>query len=413
MSIEQLADRLNVVKPSPSMAAKQKVDALRAAGRSIIDFSIGEPDFPTPAHIVEAGTDAIVAGKTKYVGSAGIPALRKAIADKLARENDLTYSAEEIVVGVGAKHVIFNAFAATLNEGDEVIVPAPYWVSYPDMALLHGGLPVVVECAEDTGFKLTGAALEAAITTKTRWLVLNSPNNPTGAVYSRDELAELAAVLLRHPHVSVMTDEIYEHFVYGGAKHLSIVSVEPQLMARTLVVNGMSKTYAMTGWRVGYGAGPVALVKAITLLLSQSVSCAASMAEEAAVVALEGPQDCVAAAARVYEERRDRMLQALNDVPGIRCVAPSGAFYVFASVHGLIGAITARGAALSSDHDVQLYFLEEACVATIDGASYGMPGYLRFSFATAVETIDHGGAALKAAVSCLQLPQQQKVTTHA
>ena len=398
-----LAHRLDAVKPSPSMAAKLRVDNLRAAGRTIIDFTIGEPDFPTPPHIVQAGIEALLAGHTKYTATAGIPALRKAITDKLARENGLTYSPEQVVVGCGAKHIIYNALAATVNEGDEVIIPAPYWVSYPDMVALQGGVPVIVACGEQSGFKIDAAAFEKAITPRTRWLILNSPNNPTGAIYSSDELASLAAVLLRHPHVWVMTDEIYEHFAYGDSRHVSIVALEPRLQDRALIVNGMSKTYAMTGWRVGYGAGPAPLMKAVTLLLTQSVSCSASISQFAAVTALQGPQDCVAEAVRLFDARRLRMVGLLNQVRGVSCRAPDGAFYVFASVAGLIGARTASGKVLASDLDVMLYMLDEAGVATIDGSSYGMPSYLRMSFATSIEQIEAGCKALAQAVSALEL----------
>jgi aspartate aminotransferase len=395
------------------MAAKSHVDALRAAGRNIIDFTIGEPDFPTPPHIVAAGIAALNAGRTRYTGAAGIPALRKAIAAKLANENGLAYTPDQIVVGTGAKHVIYNALAATLNEGDEVIVPAPYWVSYPDMVALHGGKPVIVTSDETTGFKLQPQALERAITPRTRWLVLNSPNNPTGAVYSPAELKALGDVLLRHPHVWVMTDEIYEHFVYGGAKHVPLLALVPGLASRALVVNGMSKAYAMTGWRIGYGAGPQALVKAITLLLSQSTSCAAAMSQVAAVTALEGPQQCVADARRLFGERRDRMVELLNRIRGIRCTAPDGAFYVFASVAGLIGATTPAGRRLSSDAEVAMYFTDMADVATIDGASYGLPLHLRLSFATAIEHIEAGCAALAGAVLALTFSPINEEPSHA
>jgi aspartate aminotransferase len=408
-----LATRLDSVKPSPSMAAKSHVDALRAAGRTIIDFTIGEPDFATPGHIISAGVDALTSGKTRYTGSAGIPPLRKAIADKLARENGLSYTPEQIVVGSGAKHVIFNALAATLNDGDEVIVPAPFWVSYPDMVALHGGRPVIVPADERTGFKLVPQALERAITPRTRWLILNSPNNPTGAVYSAEELKALCEVLLRNPHVWLMTDEIYEHFVYGGAKHVSPVALMPELASRTLVVNGMSKAYAMTGWRIGYGAGPLPLIKAMTLLLTQSTSCAASMSQVAAVTALEGPQECVAEARKLFEARRDRMVELLDRVPGIRCARPDGAFYVFASVAGLIGATTPAGKKLSSDVEVMMYFTDVAGVAAIDGTSYGLPAHLRMSFATSIEQIEAGCAVLAKAARALSLPHVNEETSHA
>lgn len=394
-----LAQRLGGVKPSPSMAAKTRVDALRAAGRRIVDFTIGEPDFPTPRHIVEGGVAALLAGHTRYTASNGTPALRQAIADKLLRENALAYKPEHIAVGNGAKHIIYNAFAATLNEGDEVIVPAPYWVSYPDMVALHGGTPVVVPSSAAEGFKLTPAALEAAIGERTRWLVLNTPNNPTGAVYTRDELAALGAVLKRHPQVWLMTDEIYEHFVYGGATHVSPLNVVPELAERTLVINGVSKAYAMTGWRIGYGAGPAALIKAITLLLSQSTSCPGSMSQAAAAIALDGPQHAVTEAAALFETRRDRMVQMLQALPGFSCAPPDGAFYVFPSVAGLIGRRTPAGQLLASDVDVVLYLLEHAGVATIDGTSYGMPNHLRMSFATGIEVIEQGGQLLQAAVA--------------
>lgn len=392
------AQRLDGVKPSPSMAAKTRVDAMRAAGRRIVDFTIGEPDFPTPRHIVEGGVAALMAGQTRYTASSGTPALRQAIADKLQRENALPYKPENIAVGNGAKHIIYNAFAATLNEGDEVIVPAPYWVSYPDMVALHGGRPVVVSSTVHEGFKLTPATLEAAITPRTRWLVLNTPNNPTGAVYTREELVALGEILKRHPHIWLLTDEIYEHFVYGGATHVSPLNVVPELAERTLVINGVSKAYAMTGWRIGYGAGPVSLIKAITMLLSQSTSCPSSMSQAAAVIALDGPQETVAEAAALFGRRRDRLVELLQQVPGFSCAPPDGAFYVFPSVLGLIGRSTPAGKILHSDIDVAQYLLEHASVAAIDGTSYGMPNHLRMSFATGIDVIEQGCSFLQDAV---------------
>ncbi|MCG2594775.1 pyridoxal phosphate-dependent aminotransferase [Ramlibacter sp. XY19] len=395
------------------MAAKALVERLRAAGRTIVDFTIGEPDFATPPHIVAAGVQALAGGQTRYTASAGIAPLRGAIAAKLARENGLAYTPEQVVVGIGAKHVIYNALAATLNEGDEVIVPAPYWVSYPDMVALHGGQAVIVASDERTGFKLVPEVLERAITPRTRWLILNSPNNPTGAVYSADELKALGAVLLRHPHVWLMTDEIYEHFVYGGARHASLVALVPELAGRSLVVNGMSKAYAMTGWRVGYGAGPQPLIQAMTLLLTQSVSCAPAMTQAAAIAALEGPQDGVAEARRLFEQRRDLMVRLLRRIPGIQCAPPDGAFYVFASVAGLLGATTPAGKRLASDVDVLIYFTETAGVAAIDGSSYGLPAHLRLSFATATEQIEAGCAALASAVGALTLSHPTEEPSHA
>ncbi|RYX96633.1 MAG: pyridoxal phosphate-dependent aminotransferase [Comamonadaceae bacterium] len=397
-----LSSRLGLVKPSPSIAAKARVDALRAGGKTIVDFTIGEPDFDTPAHIVEAGVAALKSGQTRYTGSAGTPALREAIVQKFRRENALDFRTEEIIAGVGAKSLIYNAFAATLNPGDEVVIPAPFWVSYPDMVLLNGGVPVTVAATAAEGFKLTPAALEAAITPRTRWLVLNTPNNPSGAVYSRAELEALCAVLRQHPQVWLMTDEIYEHFVYGGVEHLSPLNVAPDLAARTLIVNGVSKAYAMTGWRVGYAAGPAALVKALTLLASQTTTCPAAVSQAAGVAALQGPQDCVADARALFEGRRDRLVALLNDIPGIDCAVPDGAFYVFPSVAGLIGKTASQGgAALANDQDVNLFFLDHAGVASVDGSSYGMPGYLRMSFATSVEQIEAGCAAIRGAVATL------------
>lgn len=396
-----LSSRIGQVRPSPSIAAKARVDALRASGRRIVDFTLGEPDFPTPAHIVQGGVAALLAGQTKYTGSAGTPALREAVARKLRRDNGLTYRVEEIVVGPGAKTLIFNAFAATLEAGDEVVVPAPYWVSYPDMVRLNGGVPVIAPSDAAGGFKLTPGALEAALTPRTRWLVLNTPNNPTGAVYSRRELEGLAAVLRRHPHVWVMTDEIYEHFAYGGARHLSPLAVAADLAPRTLVVNGVSKAYAMTGWRIGYAVGPAALMKALTLLASQTTTCASAMSQAAAVVALDGPQDCVADARALFEGRRDRMVALLDAIPGIDCAAPDGAFYVFPCVAGLLGRTTPAGTRLASDVDVMRHLLDAAGVAVIDGESYGMPAHLRLSFATSIEQIEAGCAAIREAVGQL------------
>lgn len=394
-----LADRLSTVKPSPSMAAKVRVDALRAEGRRIIDFTIGEPDFPTPPHIVDAGALALAQGHTRYTASAGTPALRKAIADKLARENGFVVPPSQVVVGCGAKHIIYNAFAATLNEGDEVIVPAPYWVSYPDMVAINGGKPVIVTAGADAGFKLSAPALAAAITPRTRWVVINTPNNPTGAVYSRSELEALCEVLRAHPHVWLLTDEIYEHFVYGDARHVAPLDVAPELASRTLVVNGLSKTYAFTGWRIGFGAGPKPLIDAITLLLSQSTSCACAASQAAAVAALEGPQQCVSDAVERFAERRDRIVEALNKIDGIHCQAPDGAFYVFPSVAGLLGRRTPSGTVLGNDVDVMRYLLEHVGVATIDGASYGLPSHLRLSFATSLDEIDAGCLAIARAVA--------------
>lgn len=399
---EIVAARLAAVKPSASIAAKARADAMRAAGREIIDFTVGEPDFPTPPHIVEAGVKALNAGHTRYTASAGTAELRDAIARKLLRENRLSYESSEIVVGSGAKHIIFNAFMASLNEGDEVVIPAPYWVSYPEMALINGGVPKVVDCPAEDGFKISAQALEQAITEKTRWVVLNSPNNPTGAVYSEDELRALGEVLLEHPHVHIMTDEIYEHFVYGSARHVCLLNTTPELRSRTLVVNGLSKSHAMTGWRIGYGAGPATLIKAITLLITQSTTCATAASQAAATVALNGSQACVAEATKMFNERRNHMVARLNAIDGFHCDVPDGAFYVFASVAGLIGRSMPDGKPFQTDVDVAGFLREQAGVVTIDGSSYGLSPYLRFSFATSLSEIDRGCDAIAAAVSQLK-----------
>lgn len=379
------------------MMAKARVDKLRAEGKKIIDFTIGEPDFPTPPHIVQAGVSALASGQTRYTSAAGTPALRQAIAGKLARENNLEFPIDEIVVGTGAKQIIFNALAASLNEGDEVIITAPYWVSYPDMVLINGGKPVIAHCTASDAFKLTASVLEAAITPKTRWLLLNTPNNPTGAVYSMAEMKTLCDVLLRHPHVWLISDEIYEHFVFDGAVHVSPLNAEPALKSRTLLINGVSKAYAMTGWRIGYGAGPFQLVKAITMLISQSTSCPSAVGQAAAVVALNDDQSCVREATALFHERRDRMVELLLEIPGLECVTPEGAFYVFPSVAGWIGKKTPQGTTLETDVDVVAYLLDQAGVATIDGTSYGLTPYLRMSFATSIEQIEAGCAAIRCA----------------
>lgn len=397
----KLADRVVALKPSASIAAKKKVSELQAAGHNIIDLTIGEPDIPTPPHIIEAAISAMRAGDTHYTASAGTPALRRAVGEKLSREKGLPVAADNVVVGCGAKQIIFEAFAATLNAGDEVIIPAPYWVSYPDIVSLHGGRPIIVTCSEDFGFKLTPAALEAAITPKTRWLVLNTPNNPTGAVYSAEELSALADVLRRHPHVWVMTDEIYENLYYEGERALSLVEVAPFLFERALVINGLSKAYAMTGWRVGYAAGPKELVDAITKLLGQSTTCAGSVSQAAAVAALTGDQACVAEATVLYRARRNRMVELLADAPGIKASAPAGAFYLYVSVAGLIGRCSPSGKVLRTDLDVSLYLLETAKVAVLDGAAYGLSPYLRLSFATSSEVIEEGCARIVAACKAL------------
>jgi aspartate aminotransferase len=400
MSVK-LAERVTNLKPSASIAAKKRVTELQAAGREIIDFTLGEPDLDTPSDIVDAAIIAMRSGDTHYTATTGTPALRAAICAKLTRENGLRYSPENVVVGCGAKQLIFEAFAATLSHGDEVIVPAPYWVSYPDIVKLNDGNPVIVACGENIGFKLTPDALEAAITPRTRWVILNSPNNPTGAVYSRDEMKDLTDVLARHPHVWVMTDDIYEHLVYDGHQQVNPVFVDPSLIERTLIVNGLSKAYAMTGWRVGYAVGPKDLVDAIAKLLGQSTTCASSVSQAAAVAALNGDQSGVRKAAALYRERRDRMIELLDGTPGLRTTRPAGAFYLYPSVAGLIGRNTPAGQTLKTDLDVSLYLLDAANVAVLDGAAYGLSPYLRLSFATSLQAIEEGCARIRKACEAL------------
>jgi len=385
-----LADRVRRIKPSPSVGAKARVVELASQGRDIVDFTVGEPDFDTPAHIVAAAHQAALRGETRYTAATGTPQLRRAICDKLQRENGVAYTPAEILVGAGAKHVIYCALAATVQRGDEVIVPAPYWVSYPDMVQLNGGTPIVIACPASAGFKLTPDALERHITPRTKWVILNSPNNPSGAIYSAAELSALCAVLLRHPHVWLMTDEIYEHFNYDQAPIASAVALEPALRERTLIVNGVSKAYAMTGWRIGYGAGPAELITALGTLLTQSAGSMCAVSQAAAIEALSGDQACVREAVAAYAQRRDRVVAGLNRVPGLHCDVPQGAFYAFPSCAGLIGKTTPGGAVLANDRDVASYFLEAASVAVIDGAAYGLSPYLRISFATTLAQLDLG-----------------------
>jgi aspartate aminotransferase len=401
VSASRIAARVQRIKPSPSSAAADRAAELRRQGKAIVNLVVGEPDFDTPPHIRQAALEAMERGETRYTPTAGTPALRAAIAEKLARENGLIYEPKHIIVTCGAKHAIFNALAITVEAGDEVLIPAPYWVSYPDMTLACDGVPVVVPCTEEDGFKLTAAALEAAITPRTKWLIINSPTNPTGAAYSADELRALADVLLRHPHVLVMMDDIYEHIRYTAGATPHLLTVEPALVSRTLVVNGVSKTYAMTGWRIGYAAGPADLIAAMDTLQSQSTSNASSISQAAALAALTGDQGFVAQSVGVYRSRRDRALEALNAIPGISCRAPDGAFYLYVNCGGVLGKTTPQGKHLETDSDVVLYLLEQAGVAVVAGTSYGLSPYFRMSIATAVEIIDEGCRKIASAVNAL------------
>ena len=396
-----LAPRVQRIKPSPSMVARDRVRQLQAEGRDVIDLTAGEPDLDTPKHIRAAAAAALEAGETRYTPVNGTPALRKAIINKLARENGVRYAMNEISVGGGAKQVIYNALAATLGAGDVVIIPAPYWVSYPDMVEACDGT-VIVSCGENARFKLSVEALEKAITPRTRWLILNSPCNPTGAFYSATEIAALAEVLLRHPHVAVMTDDIYEHIRFDGGATPCIVAAEPRLKERTLLVNGVSKTYAMTGFRLGYGAGPAELIAAMNTIQSQSTSCTSAISQAVATAALEGDQGFVTEAREMYRRRRDRAVAMLNDIPGLSCLAPDGAFYVFPSCAGLIGKTTPEGKILKTDMDIVMHFLDAAGVAVIDGTAYGMSSYLRMSIATSLPKIEEACARLARTCAALR-----------
>lgn len=396
-----LSNKLNRFASSASVAAKARVMELEAAGKKILDFCVGEPDFVTPTSIIEAARTAALAGQTRYTATTGTKQLKTAVQRKFKRDNGLDYSLAEIVVGSGAKQLIYTAFTCTVDDGDEVIIPAPYWVSYPDIVKLNGGVPVTLECPDSQGFKLKPEQLEAAITPKTKWLVLNSPNNPSGAIYSEAEMQAIADVLVRHPHVWLMTDEIYEYFNYAGATLPAPAVQAPELKERTLVINGVSKAYAMTGWRIGYAGGPLLLIKAMDKLMSQSIGGASAVSQAAAVAALEEGGSFVEEAARVFGERRNLIIELLNDVPGLKCLDIEGAFYAYPNCGGLIGKRTPDGVLLQSDLDVSNYLLESANVAVLDGAAYGLSPYLRLSFATSTEIITEGCRRMKEACQAL------------
>jgi aspartate aminotransferase len=402
MKLNIEATRMTRIKLSASVAAKALANDLVAAGHDIVDFTAGEPDFDTPEHISTAAYEAAKRGETRYTATSGTIALRDAIKAKFTRDNGLNYERNQLVVANGAKHVIYNALTATVEDGDEVIVPAPYWVSYPDMVLLNGGTPVIVPCSQDAGFKLTPEALEGAITAKTKWLILNSPSNPTGAVYSRTELIALGEVLKRHPYVWIMTDDIYEHLIYDGLEYAALAAAVPELYDRTLTINGVSKAYAMTGWRIGYAGGPRPLIAAMDKLMSQSTGGAGSVSQAAARAALEGPQDFVTSSREAFEGRRNLIVKLLNDIKGIRCLTPNGAFYVYPECRPFIGKSTRQGKRIESDKDLQLYLLEAAKVAVLDGGAYGLSPHLRLSFATSNQRIEEGCLRMAAALDALR-----------
>ena len=390
-----LADALSRVKPSATIAVTQKARDLKAQGREVISLSVGEPDFDTPAHICAAAKAAIDRGETRYTPVLGIPELRAAVAKKFKRENNLDYKAGDTIVATGGKHILFNAFLATLNPGDEVIVPAPFWVSYPEMVAICGGVAVTVETRMEHGFKLQPEDLERAITPKTKWLVLNSPSNPSGAAYSRDEMKKVTEVLLRHPKVHVLTDDIYEHLVYGGFKFVTPAEVEPNLFGRTLTMNGVSKAYAMTGWRIGYAAGPAPLIKAMDLLQGQQTSGACSIAQWAAVEALEGPQDHLAVFRKAFEARRDLVVSMLNQAKFLQCPTPEGAFYVFPSCAEAIGRKTPEGQLIKGDSDFVTALLEAEGVAVVQGSAFGGGPAFRVSYAASNALLEDACAKIQ------------------
>lgn len=401
MSMPQLATRLRRIKPSPSTFAADRASELRRQGKSIVNLVVGEPDFDTPPHIREAAVEAMNKGQTRYTLMAGTVEVRQAIVAKLQRENGLHYEMDEIIVTSGAKSAIFSAFAITIEEGDEVIIPAPYWVSYPDMVLACDGTPVTVVCPEANGFKLTPDQLEASITPRTRWLLINSPSNPTGASYTAAEYQALAEVLERHPGVMVMTDDIYEHIRFDGLRTPHLLEAAPQLRDRTLVINGVSKTYAMTGWRIGYIAGQRDYIKALDTLLSQSTGSCCAISQAASAAALNGDQSFVTGCVAIYKQRRDRTVQALNEIPGISCRLPEGAFYLYVNCAGLLGRKTEDGKVLKEDTDVVMYLLESEGVAVVAGTAYGLSPYFRMSIATSIDVLDEGCKRISRAVSKL------------
>ena len=383
-----LSSALDRVKPSATIAVTDKARALKAAGRNVIGLGSGEPDFNTPANIKLAAIHAIEAGKTKYTAVDGIPELKDAIIAKFQRENGVTYKPNQIIVGTGGKQVLYNALMATLNPGDEVIIPAPYWVSYPEMVALAGGTPVSVTCTAEFGFKLQAAALEAAITPKTKWVILCSPSNPTGAAYKKAELQALTDVLVKHPHVWVMTDDMYEHLVYDDFEFTTVAQIEPKLYDRTLTVNGVSKAYCMTGWRIGYAGGPANLIKAMSTIQSQSTSNPSSIAQWAAVEALNGPQDFIAKNNAVFKERRDLVVSMLNQASGIECPRPEGAFYVYPSCAGTIGKTAPSGKVIANDEDFVTELLETEGVAVVQGSAFGLGPAFRISYATKTSDLE-------------------------
>lgn len=397
-----IASRLKRIKPSATLAVTAKAAELKAAGRDVIGLGAGEPDFDTPDFVKQAGIDAIQKGQTKYTNVDGTPALKDAIIAKFKRDNNLTYARDQIIVGTGGKQVLYNAFMATLDVGDEVIIPAPYWVSYPDMVLLAEGTPVFVPCTQETGFKMTGPQLEAAITPKTKWVILNSPSNPSGAGYTKAEMKALTDVLVKHKHVWVMTDDMYEHLVFDDFKFCTPAEIEPSLYDRTLTVNGVSKAYSMTGWRIGYAGGPKEVIKAMAGVQGHSTSNPSSISQAAAVEALNGDQSFLKDWVKSFQARRDLVVSMLNEASGISCPVPEGAFYVYPSCAGCIGKRTPSGKVIETDSDFVTYLLEAEGVATVQGEAFGLSPHFRISYATSEKALEEACRRIQKACAALQ-----------
>ena len=389
-----ISDSLKRIKPSPTIAVSQKAKELKAAGKDVIGLGAGEPDFDTPENIKNAAIKAIKDGDTKYTTVDGTNALKEAIVKKFKRENNISYTVDQITVGAGGKHVIYNLMMATLNKGDEVIIPAPYWVSYPDIVLLAGANPVVIECSEEQGFKLSAKDLESKINNNTKWLILNSPSNPTGACYSEQEIKNLSQVLKRNPHVNILSDDIYEHITYDGFKFFTIAQI-PEIKNKVVTMNGVSKSYAMTGWRIGYAAGDREIIKAIAKIQSQSTTNPSSISQAAAVEALNGKQDFISVRAKAFQERRDFVVNSLNAIEGINCIKPNGAFYVFPSCKGLIGKKDKNGKKITSDTDFVESLLENNEVAVVQGSAFGLEGFFRISYATSMDKLQEAMKRIK------------------
>lgn len=391
-----IADRLKNIAISASVAMTQKARDLAAQGVDVVGLSTGEPDFPTPAHAIEAAHQAALAGDTRYPPTDGTPALRAAIARKFKRDNGLTYEVSQIITAGGARQIIFNAMMATINPGDEVLIPTPSWISYADIVKFAGGTPVAIPCHEQNGFKPLPQDIDAAITTKTKWLLLNYPSNPTGSVASRDELLGIADVMLKHPQIWILTDDIYEHLIYDGCTFFTLAQVAPQLYDRVLTVNGVSKAYSMTGWRLGFCGGPAPLIKAMSNVNTQNAGGIATVSQAAAIAVLDGPQDLLQERAAIYRQRRDFVLEKLAAIPGLRCHKPQGAFYLFVNIAAFIGKTSAGGRLISSDADFVMALIEEQHVVTVQGAAYGMSPYIRLSYATSMERLQTGCERLAA-----------------